>query len=121
MAPRTPRKPVLTAEDGDGHVTIVGPDIDLEAAGLDPVVGGLVEAIATSPHPVLDTGEHESFVHVDLDLTRARLEGTPQAITLHNVPADGRITASQAHFLAVDLNVAADTLKGLRADRGYDQ
>ena len=54
-----------------------------------------------------------AYVHVDLDITRACLEGTPDAITLHNVPTDGRITAAQAHFLAVHLNIAADTLKGL--------
>jgi hypothetical protein len=80
-------------------------------------VGDIVHA--TVIEPGVDTGQYRTL-RVVLDLTAARTDNGSRAIRVLNMPADGRITAAEAHFLAVDVSVAADQLKAIRTQLGYD-
>ena len=84
-------------------------------------IGDIVHATAIDPvvDPVVDTGEYRTL-RVVLDLTAARNDNGARAIRVVNMPSDGRISAAEAHFLAVDVNAAADQLKVIRTQLGFD-
>jgi hypothetical protein len=94
--------------DDNGHVTVIGP-LELEPGDI----------VATPEEPLLANDERP--IPVNLDYTAARMEHGARAIRAPQIPRDGRLTANQAHYFAIDLSRAADELKRIRTSLGYEQ
>ncbi len=80
--------------------------------------GDVVNAAALEP--VIDTPNRRRL-HVVFDVTNARSETGARSIRVMNMPADGQLTAAEAHYLALDLAEAADLLRDKRVALGYDK
>jgi hypothetical protein len=99
-----------TTTSDNGHI------LDVGRIDLDPHVGNVVEAIAT---PVVDTGETRQL-DIIVNLSFARQPHGDRCIRI-KLPADGFVSAAEAHQITVDLAAAKDVVAGIRTDLGYNQ
>ena len=81
-------------------------------------VGDIVHAEIVDP--VLETMEVRPIIDVVINVGLARIHDGASAIAITHMPTGGKLTAAEAHQLSVDLNVAADTVAGIRTQLGYD-